>query len=146
MKRALVFFLLITFSAVLFTRQPLQSQNVGEKFYVLVDINCDDESLKNLIESHIKRELRALHDVSVDTPGDLPYMIRVMGQEIKFKSGEKAGNVSLGTLFLRPYLFGDIGPYLSDISAFLQDVSDSKIPTVYYEPQLSLADISQKIV
>ena len=58
-KKICMLILLITCSMG-FTGQPIQSQIALEqhRYKVAVTISSDNESTKNLIESHIKRELR----------------------------------------------------------------------------------------
>ena len=46
-----------------------------DNFKVHVDIICEDEITKSLIESHIKRELRALKDVDI-----IPLLLQQIGR------------------------------------------------------------------
>ena len=113
------------------------------KFWVGVSVSCDDESLQSLIESHIKRELRALHDVDVgDSVG--AYMIRVTAIENQRVSGEKIGSLSIATMFIQVYPFKNLAPYLSNESVFYRDVVNGEIPLLYYEPKLSVASYSKE--
>ena len=69
-----------------------------EKFKVCVLVSApeEDKTEKDIIESHLKRELRALGDVIiVDEKDDWQFRIRVGVIGANYKDGRKAPNVSI---------------------------------------------------
>ena len=66
------------------------------KIYVSVSAEKEDETERNIIESHVKRELRLLGNVvivSKDDDWEIRTMINILG--MKFKDGTKTGSVSI---------------------------------------------------
>lgn len=71
------------------------------RFQVYVEIKTD-ESLKSLIESYIKRELRSLQDVDiVYTRDGMPYEIVVVAMEMETVSGRKTDGIAFAVNFQR---------------------------------------------
>ena len=100
--------LLSVICIVCFTGRPIQSQQTNDrKFWVGVHITCDEnEHVRNLMESYIKRELRGLKDVDVTDmllPLATPYGIIVRSLEIKNKAGQGLGIYAIGYVFTRQY-------------------------------------------
>jgi hypothetical protein len=83
------------------------------RFQVYVEIKAD-ESLKSLIESYIKRELRSLQDVDiVYTRDGMPYEIVVVAMEMETVSGRKTGSIAFAVNFQRQLRSGLYSlPYL----------------------------------
>lgn len=102
MKKTCMLILLITCSMG-FTGQPIQSQIALEqhRYKVAVTISSDNEMTKNLVESHIKRELRNLGDVHLTNIEDALYVIQVVALPLKSElTGEETGNISIAYTFL----------------------------------------------
>lgn len=114
MKKIWMLLLLITCS-IGFTGQPIYSQLANRtpatpqeidpfsqyKFKVAVRITCDNDNIKNLIESHIKRELRNLGDVRLTNVEDALHVIQIIAVLNKYElSQQDTGNVSIAYLFL----------------------------------------------
>ena len=97
-KKICMLILLITCSMG-FTGQPIQSQIALEqhRYKVAVTISSDNESTKNLIESHIKRELRnsgyatLRRRPSEDKGIAMKPILRTMIREEKLATFEKTG-------------------------------------------------------
>lgn len=104
MKRLLMLSLLTVIFAIYFTGQPTHSRQVipdwiaDDFFQVRVVVTCSDESIKNLIESYIKRELRKLSDVRVTNEKDARLAIHV----VAIKSSQ-TGNIAMATMFLERF-------------------------------------------
>ena len=102
MKKICMLILLITCSMG-FTGQPIQSQVALEqhRYRVAVTISSDNESTKNLIESHIKRELRNLGDVHLTNIEDALYVIQIVALPLKSElTGQETGDISIAYTFL----------------------------------------------
>ena len=81
-----------------------QERESTHRFQVYVHITAEDASLKSLIESYIKRELRSLQDVDVVyTRDEMPYEIAVVAMELKKVSGHKSGGVAFAVNILYPF-------------------------------------------
>lgn len=66
------------------------------KVFVSVDTPEEDKTEKLIIESHIKRELRVLGDVSiVDLDDDWQFSIIINALGAHYKDGRKASNISI---------------------------------------------------
>ena len=71
------------------------------RYRVAVSITCDNESTKNLIESHIKRELRNLGDVHLTNMEDALYVIQIVALPLKSElTGQDTGDISIAYTFL----------------------------------------------
>ena len=97
--------LLLTICPICFTGQPTYSQLTNliseYRFKVAVDITCDNENIKNLIESHIKRELRNLGDVRLTNINESLHAIRIIALSNKYElSRQDTGNMSIAYMFL----------------------------------------------
>ena len=106
MKRLGMLFLLSAISVVWFSGKLTQSQVPEERKYVVgILIDCDDESLKNYVESHLKRELRSLKDVQIAAnlaeTYYAEYLIIINLLEIKFQSGKKSGFVAVAASYMQ---------------------------------------------
>lgn len=102
MKNMYMFLLLITCSMG-FTGKPIQSQIALEqhRYAVAITAICESESTKNLIESHIKRELRNLGDVRLTNIEDALYVIQIVALPLKSElTGHETGDISLAYTFL----------------------------------------------
>jgi hypothetical protein len=96
MKKVWILTLLTAISVFCFTGKPIHSQDKPEKFWVYVSVTCDDEDTKNLIESHIKRELRSLQDISIFSfPDFAEYILMVVVVERSNLRGGKTGEVAI---------------------------------------------------
>ena len=110
MKKVICYLLLTVFS-ICFTGRPVaveKNDSAQERqFTVSVGVTCDNESIKNLIESHIKRELRSLGDVRLANFEDAKFKISVVAVTHKYKSTrQETGGISLAYIFLgaiRPF-------------------------------------------
>ena len=99
MKRFLTLGTIVIVFTLSITGHPQEKLTYRFQVYVSVTSN-DDESLKPLIESYIKRELRSLQDVNiVYTPNLGHHEILVVVSEGKTKSGHKAGGIALAINF-----------------------------------------------
>ena len=136
MKR---FLTLATIMIVFFgiTGHP-QERESTHRFQVYVHITVEDESLKSLMESYIKRELRSLQDVDVVyTRDEMPYEIAIVAMELKKASGHKSGGVAFAVNILYPFDNRAIEPYV--ISKEVWDTFVN-LPTsgLYHHPYLSV--------
>ena len=138
MKKVCLLLLITAICVVGFTGKPSQSQvqdGQDQKFRVHVSVTCDDESLKNSVESHIKRELRSLGDVIIDIVGLDTYKIHVVLVEPTYKNtGTKTGNVSIAVLFLRRF---DSRPLLNKYvkAGFKGDAAFETISLYHFKPE-----------
>lgn len=76
------------------------------KFYVSVDVTCEDPIFKNIIASHVKRELRNLGDVEIDTLARYTLSL-VVGEHTYGKEGVKTGWVSIAVQGRRYFQFSN---------------------------------------
>ena len=103
-------------------------------FDVSVYITCENESVKNLIESHIKRELRGLHDIKIKVENFGGYNISIIAIERKDMSGEKTGYISIATMFSHGFNhYIALKPYMTELQ--ITDVL-VRHKQLYYEPVL----------
>ena len=87
--------------SVAFTGEPPHAQ-VPHKFKVYVNVNCDDENTKSLIQSYIKRELRSLGDVIIISFDDARYILTIIAVEPTYKAtGRKTSGIAISSTFLR---------------------------------------------
>ena len=130
MKKFYIFSLFMLIFIIGNTYAPEQS-----KFGVVVSITCEDESLKNLIESNVKRELRALHDVEiVELWGDVyTYELTIVLLENE-RNGTKTGQLSIATMYMRKIPVRALEPYFS--KPFPYDISAD--PNIHTDPNISL--------
>lgn len=97
MKRFLTLVTVVIVFTLSITGHPQEKRTY--RFQVYVEIETD-ESLKSLIESYIKRELRSLQDVDiVYTRGGMPHEIVVVAMEMETVSGRKTGSVAFAVNF-----------------------------------------------
>ena len=139
MKKFYILTLLMLIFIVGDTYAPQQVVVEPPKFPVGVYVTCDDESLKNFIESHLKRELRALRDVEV--VDGVIFHIHILVVKHTYESGRKMGTVSLATMFLKLYDFHPLTPYMThdQILAMMRDHG-----AFYYSPKLLLSITSKE--
>ena len=71
----------------------LLAPELDKHFQVYVSVKSEDQ--KAFIESHIKRELRALHDVEIAPWDTAEYFLSIVALEMKYQSGEKTGGISI---------------------------------------------------
>ena len=95
MKRVLGLCLVIAIFMVVFIGQAADKP----RYEVNVHVQCKDENRKAFIESHIKRELRSLGDVDVDSMFGL-LKIRIIALEPGCPTGRKTGEIIVSHLFL----------------------------------------------
>ena len=91
---------LLAFSILLFTTMFTNNAYAPDihKFKVCVGVSAPevDKTEEDIIESHLKRELRALGDVViVDEKDNWQFRIRVSIVGVKYKDGRKAPEVSI---------------------------------------------------
>ena len=79
-------------------------QAADVRFKVAVFVTCKDEHTKTFIESHIKRELRALVDVDIVKEKDALYFLSVVAVEPVYKStGRKVGDIAIAYNYYKLY-------------------------------------------
>ena len=101
MRRGLCFFIVILVGTAMFadTQQaPSTDKRVVNpitdmRFKVHVSVSSDNQ--KAFIESHIKRELRALHDVEIVSWDTAEYFLTMVALEGEYTSGRKTGGISI---------------------------------------------------
>ena len=83
-------------SVILMVYLPLTlASETQHRFQVYVDVEGDDETITNILTSHLKRELRALGDVDiVGEDDDWGYALRVRYIEHE-RGGVKTGDLSI---------------------------------------------------
>lgn len=100
MKRLLACSILL-FIAV-FTNNAYAPDEQKFKVCVLVSAPEEDKREKDIIESHLKRELRALGDVViVDEKDDWQFHIKVSILGLNYKDGRKAPDTSIAAVMFR---------------------------------------------
>lgn len=103
--RTLLSIFMLALLSITFTGE---TENTRKKFAVELLITCDDENTKAFIESHIKRELRSLHDVKLTNIAILgDYRLSITAIELK-SSGRKKGSIAVAYLFMRTFDFSPI--------------------------------------
>ncbi len=60
-----------------------------------VSVTCDNENIKNSINSNVKRELRSLTDVIIVEREKATWFIEIVAIENHYVSGKKSGDVSI---------------------------------------------------
>ena len=90
---------LISVILMVFLPLTLASQTQHRiKIYVYVETQDDDKTEQQIIESHLKRELRALGDIDIVTAEDhWLFRIRVKALGLKYASGRKTPDISIAT-------------------------------------------------
>ena len=79
-------------------------QAADVRYKVYVDVQCKDEDTKAFVESHIKRELRALQDVDIGGGIPIPRIfILVIVDEIKYMSGRTTGLIAISYAFVESF-------------------------------------------
>ena len=92
---------LTLFLGFAFTGEPSRAQ-IPHKFKVYVSVDCEDERIKSLIQSQIKRELRSLGDVLVVGFDDARYILSMVTMELEHEATHrKTGAIAIGSMFLR---------------------------------------------
>ena len=72
-----------------------------KRFRVTVFVTGDDVHTTNVLESHLKRELRILGDVDiVDIDENWHFVLAIQYLECDFMDGRKTGHVALASIFL----------------------------------------------
>jgi hypothetical protein len=131
MKKLYIFSLLMIIFIVGNTYAPEQS-----KFSVGVDVTCDDENTKVFIESHIKRELRALQDVNIVSYEDAWVLLQIIAIEPTYKTTElKIGTIAIASCWYERNTFAEA---VIDLKAG-KEAKDLIIGEVYRRPTLSLS-------
>lgn len=97
--------------------EVLLAPEADKHFQVYVSVTSDDQ--KAFIESHIKRELRALHDVEIASWDTAEYFLTIVVLEQIYKSGGKTGGISIAYCWYKrnpvPKGFRNLKlPYLTD--------------------------------
>lgn len=93
--------------SIAFTGEKTHAQ-VPHKFKVHVNVNCDDEDNKSLMQSYIKRELRSLGDVLIVGPGDALFILTIVTVESTYPdTGAGSGDIATGVMFLSKTPDGD---------------------------------------
>lgn len=136
-KRSLALLTIVITFTFGITGHP-QERESTHRFQVYVHITAEDESLKSLMESYIKRELRSLQDVDVVyTRDEMPYEIAIVAMELKKASGHKSGGVAFAVNILYPFDNRAIERYVRS-----KEVWDTfvNLPTsgLYHHPDLSV--------
>ena len=90
MKNKCVFLLTIL---VFLVPGMLLAPEPDKRFKVYVSVSSEDQ--KAFIESHIKRELRSLHDVEIASWDTAEYFLVIVALEGNYKSGQKTGGASI---------------------------------------------------
>ena len=100
MNRALIVTFALIFSISFTGKQPSHAQ-ASHKIKVFVSVDCKDENTKNLMQSWIKRELRSLGDVVIETGNDASYILKVLAIESEWQGAGKTGNMAVAVNFLQ---------------------------------------------
>lgn len=96
MKNKCVFLLAIL---VFLVPGVLFAPEADKSFQVYVSVTSKDQ--KAFIESHIKRELRSLHDVEIASWDTAEYFLDIVALESEYKSGRKTGDISVAYCWYR---------------------------------------------
>lgn len=136
MKRTLTLTLAITTLMFVFIGQA-----ADWRWQVVVGVNCDDENTKTFIESHIKRELRALQDIDLVEADDAEFFLHIIAIEGTFKAtGRKTGTIAVA------YAFWGRNPVLENIKDHIpahlkgmQELVESEKRNVFTAPTLAVA-------
>ena len=135
-KKALAMLLLAVFCAVCFTGNA--QQVVPLTFNVHVFVSCENEVTKILAESHIKRELRHLEDVHVNSQDTLTthalYSVVIENQRAGIG---KDGTIAIATAFTEnsyPYrILNENLPKQQYLNVMNALVDHNAFPFVYQE-------------
>ena len=100
MKKVWILFLL---TVVFFTGQPIKGQ-VPDKFKVEVQVSCKNHIIRDLVSSYIKRELRSLNDVEINSASDYKLKLIVM-EPNHVVTGVKTGYVIISGCFYQGLLY-----------------------------------------
>ncbi len=78
-------------------------QAADYRFKVFVGVTCDDPNTKAFIESHIKRDLRSLHDVDIiGNPENAVYFLTIVAVEPTVRgSVRKMGDIAIAYCYFQ---------------------------------------------
>lgn len=94
-------FLMLAVMSVCFTGEPVAVDIENTKFNVHVNVSCDDDTTKAMIESSIKRELRSLGDIELVEAVDATWILNLAVIAHTYEStGNKTGKTSIAIMRL----------------------------------------------
>lgn len=126
------------------------------QFDVHVEISCDDNNTKSLIESYTKRELRSLGDVELVDRKDATWILSLVAIPHTSKTtGNKTGKTSIAIMrlyqftceseiymgifkFVESYDKVKLKDFSEDAFSKMWEISNDIAPTVYNYPDLAL--------
>ena len=113
---------LMLFLSVVFTGETPHAQ-VPSKFKIYVSVSYDDEHIKSLIQSYIKREIRSLGDVLVVGRDDAQYFLSIVAIERTYReTGRKSGAIAFAYMFTKKTPAGDY--YFPELWVAINDITD----------------------
>lgn len=90
--------------SICFTGEPVAVDIENTKFNVHVNVSCDDDTTKAVIESSIKRELRSLGDIELVGEKDATWILSLVAIAHTYESsGNKTGKTSIAIMRLRKH-------------------------------------------